>query len=116
MLVVVKDTACLDFQTQLEESRAEILELAERVKKLVAKRSEREAMVQQFRQATGSPRPLQPKLIWNFCSSCATNHTHETFERVRGCGPATLCDTCRQPAIISIQFKKFPYTRMPAQI
>ena len=99
--------ASLSFESELERSRAEILQLAERVKKLVSKRNEREALVQRLRQTgSGMARPM-PSLhqAYYLCGLCATDHASAAIEHVRASPSGTRCDHCGQPAIMWIELK-----------
>jgi hypothetical protein len=101
-------TESVDLGTELEESRQHLLLLADRVKKLVAKRNEREILVQQFRQAAGTPDAFARKNSSgpaHFCSLCASSHASEHVEHVRACAPGTKCDDCGQPAVMSLEIK-----------
>lgn len=95
---------------ELEKTHDEILRLAERVKRLVVKRSEREVFLQGLHRTTGMPGrlcPAQPSPHY-LCSLCATEFAELAIEHVRGCSPGHKCDQCGQPAIIWIQLKTTP--------
>jgi len=97
-----------DFEQQIEASRQEIVQLAERVKRLVAKRNERDLLVQRLSQTArrqtpiGVPIPLQS---FHLCSLCATDHASAAIEHVRGCAPGSKCEHCGQPAIMWVELK-----------
>lgn len=105
MMGGVKDEPSLNLESELERSREEILQLAERVKRLVSKRNEREALVQRLRRS-GSPRPV-PALreAFHLCSLCATDHASAAIEHVRACAPGSRCDHCGEAAIMWIELK-----------
>jgi hypothetical protein len=104
--VGVKSADTLTLSDELEQSRVELLQLAERVKRLVEKRNERETLVQQFRRATAVPSLVsagRSKRTFDLCSLCATERTTETVEHVRASSAGSKCDHCGQPAIMWIQ-------------
>jgi hypothetical protein len=105
----VNSNAFPNLEAELERSREEILKLAERVHRLVAKRNEREMLVQRLRrtaagQSFRQQTPTAPEPL-HLCSLCATDHASEAIDHVRGCAPGSKCDQCGQPAVMWIQLK-----------
>jgi hypothetical protein len=112
----VKDTNTLDLGAELENSRVEIVKLAERVHRLVAKRNEREALVQRLRRSVQCPGSLAKSSEENrplhLCGLCATDHAAAAIEHVRACAANSKCDHCGQPAVMWIQLKKDEPSRL----
>jgi hypothetical protein len=103
----VKVAEELDLTRQLEQSRFEILQLAERVKNLIEKRSQRQAMVQQFRRSTETTSLSETRFCrneFNLCTLCATARASSSIKHVRASAQGVKCDDCGQPADMWIQF------------
>ena len=102
--------SCFDnLETDLAQSRIEILQLADRVRRLVARQNERQLRVQQWRQSVTLPGLVEHResstLRLNLCGLCATERATSTIEHVGGCSPGSKCDQCGQPAIMWIEVK-----------
>jgi hypothetical protein len=92
---------------ELEQSRAELLELAAKVQRLIGKRSEREALLQRLHRSAAMPTGIRPAMpSHHLCSLCATDYASLPIQNVRGVTPGTKCDHCGQPAIVWIQLKR----------
>ena len=99
---------------ELEQSRSDILQLADRVRMLIVKRGKREALLQRLHRTAASPQALSRAVAPHYlCSLCANDYASLAIEHVRGCPPNLRCDQCGQPAIIWIQLKEEPQREMP---
>jgi hypothetical protein len=90
---------------ELDKSRDELLQLAERVKRLVVKRSEREVFLQRLHRGQIPSSVRAVATPHHLCSLCAAEYAAMAIEHVRGCAPGIKCDQCGQPAIIWVQLK-----------
>jgi hypothetical protein len=91
---------------ELEQARSDLLELAARVRRLISKRSEREALLQRLHRCASLPTPaIQPMPARHLCSLCATSYADLAIQNVRGATPGAKCDHCGQSAIVWIQLK-----------
>jgi hypothetical protein len=91
---------------ELAQSRAELLRLAARVQRLIGKRSEREALLEQLHRSASRPPGLKISMpSFHVCSLCATSYAELAIHQVRGAAPEAKCDHCGQPAIVWIQLK-----------
>jgi hypothetical protein len=99
---------------ELETSRAELLELAARVQRLIGKRSERDALLQQIHCGASFPPGVKLSMpAYHLCSLCATGYAELAIEQVRGAAPSAKCDHCGQPALVWVQLK--PQTQTAAE-
>ena len=91
---------------ELDQSREELLQLAARVQKLIGKRSERDALLQQLRRiASMSAGPKISMPAYHLCSLCATGYTELSIHQVRAAAPEARCDHCGGPAMVWVQLK-----------
>jgi hypothetical protein len=91
---------------ELEQSRAELLQLAARVQRLIGKRGEREALLQQLHRTATLPPGLKLSMpSYHLCSLCATGYAELAIQQVRGAAPGAKCDHCGQSAIVWVQLK-----------
>jgi hypothetical protein len=90
---------------ELAQSREELLQLAARVQRLIGKRGEREALLQQLHRTATLPAGKLSMPCYNVCSLCATGYAELAIHQVRGAAPEAKCDHCGSPAIVCIQLK-----------
>jgi hypothetical protein len=96
---------------ELAQSRSELLKLAERVQRLIGKRSERQALLQQIHRSAGVGAPIARAMPAHYlCSVCATHFANLAIQNVRGATPGTTCDQCGDPALVWVQLKFAPET------
>jgi hypothetical protein len=108
----VKESCFENLGDELAASRVEILQLADRVRRLVARQTERQELVQRWRQLAALsplPEPVEtPTGRLNLCGLCATERATATIHHVGGCIPGAKCDQCSQPAIMWMEIKNEP--------
>ena len=90
---------------ELAQSRADLLELAARVQRLIGKRGEREALLQRLHRTATLPTGKLSMPCFNVCSLCATGYAELAIHQVRGAAPEAKCDHCGSPAMVWIQLK-----------
>src|SRR4051812_30884037 len=91
---------------ELEQSRADLLQLAERVQRLIGKRSEREALLERLQRTASLPTGMKVSMpSYYVCSLCATSYAEIAIHQVRGAAPGAKCDHCGGPAMVWIQLK-----------
>jgi hypothetical protein len=91
---------------ELEQSRAELLQLAARVQRLIGKRGERDALLQRLRRTASMPGSVKISMpAYHLCSLCATSYAELAIHQVRGAAPGTKCDQCGEPALVWVQLK-----------
>jgi hypothetical protein len=102
---------------ELERSRADLLDLAARVQRLIGKRGEREALLERLsRTATmpsSAPRSMPTRYL---CSLCATGYASLSIQQVRGAAPGAKCDHCGQPAMVWVQLKSERAKSVPVEM
>jgi hypothetical protein len=94
---------------ELQQSRADLLQLAARVQKLIGKRGEREALLQRLQRTAALPHGAHVSMpCYHLCSLCATSYAELAIHQVRGAAPESKCDHCGSPALVWVQLKEQP--------
>jgi hypothetical protein len=92
--------------TELEQSHADLLQLAARVQRLIGKRGEREALLRRLQRTASMPETVKISMpAYHLCSLCATSYAELAIHQVRGAAPGTKCDQCGEPALVWVQLK-----------
>ena len=91
---------------ELAQSRSELLELSERVQRLIGKRTQRHVLLERLHRTATMPTTLQINNDSHYlCSLCANDYAKRAIQHVRAVTPGVKCDHCGQPAIVWLELK-----------